>query len=146
MRRQRDAAGLEAAAGGEREAGEGGKAGVDQELAGLAEGASRAEEAEGETGLDAEAWDGVAAALVAAEAQADDGALAAGEVGQGDALVGDAFERGGELVGEDDQVRAAGVAGLRNGLSPEENQELFTTLDLMRAIELVMLGLGKTMK
>jgi len=45
-----------------------------------------------------------------------------------------------------DQVRAAGMAGLRNGLSPEENQELFTTLDLMRAIDLVMQGLGKTMK
>jgi hypothetical protein len=42
-------------------------------------------------------------------------------------------------------LRAFGVVGLsrRNYLTPAENRELFWTRDVPRAIELVLLGLGR---
>lgn len=40
-------------------------------------------------------------------------------------------------------LRGRGAAALRNGLSDAENAELFETTDLPRAIELVLLGLGR---
>ena len=40
-------------------------------------------------------------------------------------------------------LREKGVAGLNPTLSEEENRELFRTIDLMRAVELVLKGLSK---
>ena len=40
-----------------------------------------------------------------------------------------------------DMLRRSGVAGLNNGLSEEDNEELFTSVDLDRTVQLVMKGL-----
>lgn len=47
---------------------------------------------------------------------------------------------GAELV---EALRARGTAALNNGLNEEENRELFTTPVLRRAVQLVLLGLGR---
>jgi hypothetical protein len=46
-----------------------------------------------------------------------------------------------DLPGRLAKLRERGVAGLRNGLSPEENERLFVTRDITEMIVLVLQGL-----